>query len=73
MLNPARQFPWLIKDGFPLDFNKDYMKYRGIELHGKTAGIISLGHIGSAIAKRCAGLGTNVVYWSPNLRSEDYE
>jgi phosphoglycerate dehydrogenase-like enzyme len=73
MLNLARQVPRLIKDGFPLDFDKDYMKYRGIELHGKTAGIIGLGHIGSAIAKRCAGLGMKVVYWSPNSRSDDYE
>lgn len=39
------------------------MKYRGIELHGKTAGIIGMGHIGQAIAKRCAGLGMNVIYW----------
>jgi phosphoglycerate dehydrogenase-like enzyme len=73
MLNLARQTPRLIKDGFPLDFDKDYMKYRGVELHGKTAGIIGLGHIGSAIAKRCAGLGMKVTYWSPNSRTDEYE
>jgi len=72
-LNLARQIPRIIKDGFPLDFDKDYMKYRGIELHGKTAGIIGLGHIGSAIAARCAGLGMKVTYWSPNSRNEKYE
>ncbi len=72
-LNLARQTPRLIKDGFPLDFDKDYMKYRGVELHGKTAGIIGLGHIGSAIAKRCAGLGMKVTYWSLNSRNDDYE
>ncbi|MEK6848206.1 MAG: hypothetical protein AABX65_01075, partial [Nanoarchaeota archaeon] len=48
MFNLARQVPRLIKDGFPLDFDKDFRKYRGIELHDKTAGIIGLGHIGSA-------------------------
>jgi phosphoglycerate dehydrogenase-like enzyme len=72
-LNLARQTPRLIKEGFPLDFDKDYMKYRGIELHGKTAGIVGLGNIGRAIAKRCAGLGMKVVYWSPNSRSDEYE
>lgn len=73
MFNLARQTPRLIKDGFPLDFDKDYMKYRGVELHGKTAAIIGLGHIGTAIAKRCNGLGMKVVYWSKNTRLEDYE
>lgn len=73
MLNVARQTPRLIKDGFPLDFDKDYMKYRGVEVHGKTAGIIGLGNIGKAIAKRCAGLGMKVVYWSPNSRVDECE
>jgi phosphoglycerate dehydrogenase-like enzyme len=71
--NLARQTPRLIKDGFPLDYDKDFMKYRGIELHGKTAGIIGMGHIGQAIARRCAGLGMNVIYWSRKTRIADYE
>jgi phosphoglycerate dehydrogenase-like enzyme len=73
MLSVARQTPNLIKSGFPLDFDKDYMKYRGIELHGKTAGIIGLGHNGSAIAKRCSGLGMNVVYWSRASSNDAYQ
>lgn len=73
MFNVARQVPRLIKDGFPLDFDKDFMKYRGLELHGKTAGIIGLGHNGTAIAERLKGLGLNVVYWSKNNRSDSYD
>ncbi len=72
MHNLARQVPRLIKDKFRLDFDKDFMRYRGIELQGKTAGIIGLGNIGSAIAKRCAGLGMKVVYWSKKSRNPAY-
>ena len=72
MHNLARQVPRLTKDGFPLDFDADFMKYRGLQLKGKTAGIIGLGHIGSAIADRCKGLGMNVVYWSKNEKDTQH-
>ena len=72
MFNLARQTPRLIKDGFPLDFEKDFMKYRGVQLKGKTAGIIGLGHIGSAIAEACKGIGMNVIYWSRSSTNDDY-
>jgi len=72
LYNLARQTPKLIKDGFPLDYDKDFMKYRGIQLKGRTAGIIGLGHIGNAIAEACKGLGMNVVYWSRSSTNENY-
>jgi D-3-phosphoglycerate dehydrogenase / 2-oxoglutarate reductase len=62
-----------IKDGFPLDFDKDFMKYRGVELKGKTVGIVGLGTIGSAIAERAQGLGMNVVYWSKSPKGSPYK
>ena len=49
------------------------MKYRGMELHGKTAGIIGMGHIGTAIAQRCEGLGMKVTYWSKKTTSSKYK
>lgn len=73
MFNLARQTPRLIKDDYPLDFDNDFMKYRGVQLKGKTAGIIGLGHIGSAIAGACKGLGMNVVYWSRSSTNDAYE
>ncbi len=73
MFNLARQTPRLIKDDFPLDFGDDFMKYRGVQLKGKTAGIIGLGHIGSAIAEACKGNGMNVVYWSRSSINEVYK
>ncbi len=73
MFNLARQTPRLIKDNYPLDFDKDFMKYRGVQLKGKTAGIIGLGHIGSATAEACKGLGMDVIYWSRSSTNDDYE
>lgn len=73
MFNLARQTPRLIKDNYPLDFDKDFMKYHGIQLKGKTAGIIGLGHIGSAIAEACKGIGMKVVYWSRSSSNDAYE
>ncbi|HEV2412495.1 MAG TPA: NAD(P)-dependent oxidoreductase, partial [Candidatus Saccharimonadales bacterium] len=72
MFNLARQTPRLIKDNFPLDFDADFMKYRGVQIKGKTAGIIGLGHNGSAIAERCAGLGMDVIYWSRSSTNDSY-
>ena len=72
LMNLARQTPRLIKDGFPLDFDKDFFKYRGIELHGKKAGIIGLGNIGTAVAQRLKGLGMEVSYWSRTDKLNDY-
>jgi glycerate dehydrogenase len=73
LFNLARQVPRLIKDDFPLDFEKDFMKYRGLELHGKTVGIIGLGHNGKEIAGRLKGLGLRIIYWSKQTRSDEYE
>ena len=73
MFNLARQTPRLIKDDFPLDYDKDFMKYLCVQLKDKTAGIIGLGHIGSAIAEACNGLGMKVIYWSRSSANNAYE
>lgn len=38
----------------------------GTRLHGKTCGIVGLGHIGQAIARRAAGIGMVVAWNGPN-------
>lgn len=37
-------------------------KYEGIELKGKTLGIIGMGRIGRSLAKRAEALGMNIIY-----------
>lgn len=73
MMNVARQIPELIKQDFPLNFSDDFMKYQGVELRGKKAGIIGLGSIGLAIANRCKGLGMDVVYWSRSKKDVPFQ
>jgi glyoxylate reductase len=42
----------------------------GLELAGATVGVVGLGRIGAAFARRCEGFGTNVLYWSRAPRPE---
>lgn len=45
----------------------NYLKHDqfGVDLHGKTIGIIGMGNIGQALAKRCAlGFDMNVIYYN---------
>src|SRR5262245_55583031 len=39
-------------------------------LHGKTAGIVGMGRIGSAIARRAAGIGMSVAYSGPRPKAD---
>jgi len=43
----------------------DRKSYKGTELHGKTLGIIGLGRIGRAVARRAAGFGMRLVGYDP--------
>jgi lactate dehydrogenase-like 2-hydroxyacid dehydrogenase len=42
----------------------------GLSLHRKTAGIVGMGRIGQAIARRCAGLGMTVAWTGPRAKPE---
>ncbi|PTF76030.1 hydroxyacid dehydrogenase [Staphylococcus chromogenes] len=46
--------------------------FRGREVSGKTIGIIGLGEIGSAVARRAKGFDINILYTGPH-RKEDKE
>lgn len=68
MLALARKLPVIIKDGW----KQDYVAHQGIELRGKTVGIIGLGSIGTAVAENCLGLGMSVQYWSKNSTDDRF-
>lgn len=42
----------------------------GMDLAGKTLGLIGFGRIGRAVAKRAAGFDMRVIYYSPNAKPE---
>jgi phosphoglycerate dehydrogenase-like enzyme len=45
-------------------------KYIGLEIEGRTLGIIGLGKLGAKVAGLAKAFGMNVIAWSPNLTPE---
>lgn len=48
-------------------------KFRGVELYGKTIGVIGLGRIGSTVANMCKAFGMKIVGFDPYLSDEAAE
>jgi len=51
----------------------DRKKFMGIELRGKTLGVVGLGRIGKDVAKKAIGLGMNVIAYDPYVIKEHVE
>jgi D-3-phosphoglycerate dehydrogenase len=45
-------------------------KFIGLEIEGRTLGIIGLGKLGAKVAGLAKAFGMNVIAWSPNLTAE---
>jgi phosphoglycerate dehydrogenase-like enzyme len=45
-------------------------KFAGIEIEGKTLGVVGLGKLGSKVSGMAKAFGMNVIAWSPNLTPE---
>jgi phosphoglycerate dehydrogenase-like enzyme len=45
-------------------------KFVGMEIEGRTLGVIGLGKLGGKVAKLAQAFGMNVIAWSPNLTPE---
>ncbi len=71
MLAAARKIPQAdrsVKEG-----KWERKKFIGIELRGKTAGVIGLGRVGFEVAKRCKALEMNVIAYDPFVSKERAE
>src|ERR1700722_2139791 len=45
-------------------------KFIGIEIEGKTLGVVGLGKLGAKVSGLAKAFGMNVIAWSPNLTAE---
>ncbi len=48
----------------------DRKLYKGVEMRGKTIGIVGLGRIGRRVARRCRAFGMDVICFDPYLSDE---
>jgi|GEM_PF-43133 len=69
MLSAARQIPAASDAMHRGEWNKKLYS-KGIELKGKTLGVIGSGKIGSIVARRAVGFGMKVVIYDPYLNNE---
>ena len=49
------------------DGNWDRKRFQGMELHGKTLGILGLGKIGTLVAQRASAFGMKIIAYDPYL------
>ncbi|MEN8264894.1 MAG: phosphoglycerate dehydrogenase [Nitrospirota bacterium] len=68
MLSMARRIPQATASLKQSKWEKK--KFMGVELYGKTLGIIGLGNIGKHVAKMAQGMGMEVVAYDPYLSEE---
>jgi D-3-phosphoglycerate dehydrogenase / 2-oxoglutarate reductase len=45
-------------------------RFKGVELAGKTLGVIGLGRIGSEVARKCQAMGMNVIAYDPYINPD---
>ncbi|RMF82111.1 MAG: phosphoglycerate dehydrogenase [Chloroflexi bacterium] len=59
-----------LKDGWWL---LDRKRQAGVQLHGKTLGIIGFGKVGRGVAKRCLAFGMTVLAYDPYISEEQLD
>src|SRR3989440_157242 len=64
----ARNIPQAYKTLKDHEWEKN--KFKGVELAGKTLGVIGLGRIGSEVARKCQAMGMNVIAFDPFINPD---
>ena len=60
-----------IKAGDLEAMGRAYIEYQGRELWRKTVGIVGMGNVGVAVARRARGFGASVVFFDPEVSLEE--
>jgi D-3-phosphoglycerate dehydrogenase len=68
MLAQARNIPQADKDLKAGEWNRS--RWAGVELYGKTLGILGLGRVGVLVAQRCNAFGMRLVAYDPYVSSD---
>lgn len=66
-----RNIPQANASGKALDFRRN--KYIGVELDGKTVGIIGLGRIGSIVARKLIGANMKAIAYDPYITDDKFK
>lgn len=69
ILSCARNLPTLLENVRKKTWGSSAL---GVELEGKTLGIVGLGRIGKGVARRALGFGMEVVYYDPIVEDEAF-
>lgn len=65
MLAACRNLPWLDAQTRAGAWDKEQVRGRNRQLHGKTVGIVGFGAIGRQVARLLSGFGVTLVYYDP--------
>ncbi|WP_433753229.1 D-2-hydroxyacid dehydrogenase family protein [Paenibacillus amylolyticus] len=80
--NPPTELTWalilglsrqLVTENNALRSNRNWQSTVGLDLHGRTLGLLGLGKIGTRMAEIAQAFGMNVMAWSENLTREKAE
>ncbi|TDL68649.1 D-2-hydroxyacid dehydrogenase family protein [Paenibacillus amylolyticus] len=80
--NPPTELTWalilglsrqLVTENNALRSNRNWQSTLGLDLHGRTLGLLGLGKIGTRMAEIAQAFGMNVMAWSENLTPEKAE
>lgn len=70
LLNIYRKLPEALADVSNGNWNRDHFK--GLQLRGKTIGIVGMGRIGSIVAGYASAFGMKVKYYDPRVTNKDF-